>query len=139
MYQLNQSCTRVKDSGIEGSGCFATREIRKGVYFIEYTGERITPTEYKIRVQKYIEQGVINYIIQAKSPEHDKRKVMGYIDATNRGNDSRFANHSCRPNSRYQSIVDEHGIQRILLMAFTDIHDGDEILIDYSKSYREHK
>ena len=130
--------TKRGDSKLQGTGLFATREIRKGQYFIEYTGERIENQEFKKRVIEYSKGKDLNYIIEIKRDDHDKRPKI-FIDAQRYGNDARFANHSCSPNSIYATIVDHEGLLRIFLMAKLDIHPGEEITINYGDEYKEHK
>uniref|UniRef100_A0A0D3H4Z8 SET domain-containing protein n=1 Tax=Oryza barthii TaxID=65489 RepID=A0A0D3H4Z8_9ORYZ len=52
------------------------------------------------------------------------------IDATNKGNMSRFINHSCEPNTEMQKWTVE-GETRVGIFALRDIKTGEELTYDY--------
>ncbi|KAH6959697.1 hypothetical protein BKA56DRAFT_447524, partial [Ilyonectria sp. MPI-CAGE-AT-0026] len=52
------------------------------------------------------------------------------VDATNSGNISRFANHSCEPNCEAKLWMDD-GQPTVTLKATWNICKGDQICIDY--------
>lgn len=81
---------RLTDS--RGFGLFAKEQIPLNAFIIEYVGEVIDSTEFNLRFQR------------SKSNKEDNFYflTMGnnfYIDAGPCGNDARFINHSCEPNS----------------------------------------
>lgn len=64
---------------------------------MEYVGEVLDPLEFSIRVKKYSkEKRQHHYFMALKSDE--------IIDATMKGNITRFVNHSCDPNSETQKV-----------------------------------
>lgn len=64
---------------------------------MEYVGEVIDPFDFHKRVEKYAKQKKEHhYFMALKSDE--------IIDATNKGNITRFINHSCDPNSETQKV-----------------------------------
>ena len=109
----------VRRSKIQGRGGWATRDIKKGEWVVEYTGEKITWAESDRR-----------YDDEKMSRHHtflftlDKRYV---IDAAFDGNDARFINHSCDPNC---DAVVEDG--RIWIETIREVHVGEELAYDYA-------
>lgn len=91
---------------------FATAPIARGQYILEYVGEvrRSQPNQGFYAVQ------VANDL---------------FIDSQLRGNEARFANHSCAPNSRMEKWVvgDEF---RLVLVATRNIAAGAEICFNYN-------
>ena len=75
---------------MHGKGVFATRHLAAGERVIEYVGEVITMAE-----------AIARHPHDAANPDHtfyfhlDDGRV---IDALHGGNDSKWINHSCRPN-----------------------------------------
>ena len=64
---------------------------------MEYIGEVIDPLDFHNRTQKYSkEKREHHYFMALKSDE--------IIDATVKGNITRFVNHSCDPNSETQKV-----------------------------------
>ena len=109
----------IRRSPIQGAGAFATRHIARGTRLIEYTGERLTPTE-----------------ADARYPDDDLERHHTYlfaidddvvIDAAVDGNEARFINHSCEPNC--DAVIDDG---RIFIEAIRDIADGEELAYDYA-------
>ena len=109
----------VRRSKIQGRGGWATRDIKKGEWVVEYTGEKITWAESDRR-----------YDDEKMSRHHtflftlDKRYV---IDAAFDGNDARFINHSCDPNC--EAIITKG---HIYIAALKRIRKGEELVYDYS-------
>uniref|UniRef100_A0A453SV54 SET domain-containing protein n=1 Tax=Aegilops tauschii subsp. strangulata TaxID=200361 RepID=A0A453SV54_AEGTS len=52
------------------------------------------------------------------------------IDATNKGNKSRFINHSCEPNTEMEKWTVD-GETRVGIFALRDIQRGEELTYDY--------
>ena len=105
-------------SKIHGRGVVATRDIPAGTQLIEYVGEVIKPSEADRR-----------YPFDESEPQHtflfsvNSRKI---IDASRKGNISRWINHSCDPNC--EAIVDKG---RVFIHALRDIKKGEELGYDY--------
>ncbi|TVU49513.1 hypothetical protein EJB05_00826, partial [Eragrostis curvula] len=78
-----------------GSGLVAEDEIKKGEFVIEYVGEVIDDRTCEQRLWKMRRQGHTNFYLCEVSSNM-------IIDATNKGNMSRFINHSCEPNTEMQ-------------------------------------
>lgn len=109
-------------SGIEGKGCFAATGFRKGRKIAEYAGERISRAEVAHRLtgkRRIRICGIDSYWA---------------IDGSHGGNGTQYINHSCAPNC-FMRVVRGH----ILIFALRDIHEGDEITLDYVDSYHSDK
>jgi SET domain-containing protein len=98
-----------------GLGLFATDEIEKGRFIIEYLGPRISNAEvHRHRSTRYLF-------------EVNSRWT---IDGSPRWNTARYINHSCRPNA--EAVVSRG---RIHIKALKRIKPGDEITYNYGKNY----
>jgi SET domain-containing protein len=106
---------KVKKSSA-GLGLFATTDIAKGDFIIEYTGERITSEEANRRGGRYLFE------------LNDKWT----IDGKGRDNVARYINHSCRPNSEPELSANE---KRVRIFAKKAIKVGDEITYNYGRQY----
>lgn len=67
------------------------------MFLIEYVGEIIGLREFKKRSEKYAEQNNEHFYFM--SLKNDL-----FIDATKKGNISRYFNHSCDPNCETQKV-----------------------------------
>ncbi|OLE55438.1 MAG: hypothetical protein AUG51_02975 [Acidobacteria bacterium 13_1_20CM_3_53_8] len=103
----------IKDSPIDGKGCFATRFFPRGRKIAEYEGERITSRESRRRAGR-------RKLRICDVDEHWS------IDGSRGGNGTHYMNHSCQPNC-YMKILYGH----VLFFALRDIHPGEEITLDY--------
>jgi uncharacterized protein len=115
---MRKAAFEIRPSPIQGCGAFATRRIRKGTRLIEYTGERITPSEADARYDddRSEHPHVLLFTV-------DKRTV---IDAGVGGNEARYFNHSCEPNCE---AVTEKG--RVYFETLRTIAAGEELTYDY--------
>lgn len=64
---------------------------------MEYVGEVIDSEEFMGRVEKYAKRGMVHHYFMALSSDE-------IIDATIKGNATRFTNHSCEPNCEIQKV-----------------------------------
>ncbi|KAL6838956.1 hypothetical protein ACP4OV_031183 [Aristida adscensionis] len=106
-----------------GYGLVAEDEIKKGEFIIEYVGEVIDDKACEERLWKTRRYGGTNfYLCEVKSNM--------VIDATNKGNMSRYINHSCEPNSEMQKWTVD-GETRVGIFALRNIRKGEELTYDY--------
>ncbi|VVB03320.1 unnamed protein product [Arabis nemorensis] len=106
-----------------GSGIVAEEEIKQGEFIIEYVGEVIDDKTCEERLWKMKHRGETNFYLC----EINRDMV---IDATHKGNKSRYINHSCNPNTQMQKwIID--GETRIGIFATCDIKKGEHLTYDY--------
>lgn len=104
----------IKKSPINGKGCYATINFRRGQKIAEYTGEKISDREAWKRAAR--------------------RRILricdingGWsLDGARGGNGTHYINHSCEPNA-YMKTLNDH----ILFFALRNIKPNEEITIDY--------
>lgn len=123
-FREKSQLVEVRCSGIHRRGLFAQCDIRKDTRIIEYIGERITTTESTRRSHLQMERAKSTgagstYIFHLNS-RYD-------IDGDVSGNDAKYINHSCDPNTVCEII--DHAVW---IIALRDIEEGDEILYDYN-------
>lgn len=108
----------LRTSHIQGTGAFATRNIKKGTRLIEYLGQRISwrTADKRYDDEKMGRHHTFLFTVDDKT----------VIDAAVNGNDARFLNHSCAPNC--EAITDR---KRIFIEAIRNIPAGTELLYDY--------
>lgn len=97
-----------------GLGLFTMDPIKKGNCIIEYKGRVVSKEEEETSRSKYLFQ--INKHLT--------------IDGKPKINKAGYANHSCRPNSEYETRKDH-----VYIMAKRNIKPGEEITVDYGKEY----
>ena len=108
----------VHDSAVHGKGVFATRQLAAGERVIEYVGEVIS-----------MAQAIARHPHDANNPDHtfyfhlDDGRV---IDALHGGNDSKWINHSCRPN-----CLPDEDRGRIFILTRRLVFKGEELTFDY--------
>jgi SET domain-containing protein len=115
----HQELIVVRPSSIHGSGVYAAKGIKRETRIIEYVGEIISSKEADRR-----------YDDEAMKVHHTFLFYLdedSCIDAAKGGNESRFINHSCRPN-----CVAHMKRGRIYIYALKNIRKGDELTYDYN-------
>ncbi|XP_027181736.1 histone-lysine N-methyltransferase ASHH3 [Coffea eugenioides] len=106
-----------------GSGIVADEDIKQGEFVIEYVGEVIDDKTCEDRLWKMKHSGETNFYLC----EINRDMV---IDATYKGNKSRYINHSCCPNTEMQKWRID-GETRIGIFATRDIRKGEHLTYDY--------
>jgi SET domain-containing protein len=118
----------VRESKIHTKGIFAAKDIPKGTCIIEYFGEKITKAEGNRRVDLTHDTHLQNkeiagtYLFELDD-DYD-------IDGDVPGNDAKYINHSCDPNSEYRIMG-----EKIFIYAIRDIKKGEEIAYNYGFAY----
>ncbi|XP_035204427.1 histone-lysine N-methyltransferase SETD2-like isoform X2 [Stegodyphus dumicola] len=107
----------------KGWGLKLLENVPMGTFVIEYVGEIISRKEFKQRVKQYAREKSKHYYFMALRSDE-------IIDATNKGNLSRFMNHSCDPNCETQKWT-VNGELRIGFFAKRDLKAGEELTFDY--------
>ena len=110
----------VRESPLEGFGCFATIRFPKASPIAEYVGEKITHSEAMRRLG-----GSGGKCISELDSDC-------YIDGSVGGNYTQFINHSCEPNADAR-IADGF----MIIVAIRDILPGEEVTVDYLNSFAE--
>ena len=98
-----------------------------GTFVMEYVGEVLDYKEFKSRTRKYDREKIIHHYFMALNGEE-------VIDATRKGNVSRFINHCCDPNAETQKVIatvamrdDDDGDDGGGYVG--EIHDGDDVCL----------
>lgn len=65
---------------------------------MEYVGEVLDPRQFRKRAKKFAKDDVQHFYFMALSADY-------CIDASLKGNISRFINHSCDPNAETQKVL----------------------------------
>ena len=108
----------------KGFGLRAREEIPAAdVFIMEYVGEMLNNQQFKKRAKQFSREDVKHFYFMALSSEF-------CIDASMRGNISRFINHSCDPNAETQKWTVD-GDLRIGFFSKKRISAGEEITFDY--------
>ncbi|XP_058127587.1 histone-lysine N-methyltransferase NSD2-like isoform X3 [Anopheles coustani] len=114
----------VRDFEEKGHGLVASESITYGKFIIEYVGEVIDRNELNRRVKENRQN--TNYFLRI---DH-----LMTIDAGQKGNVSRFINHSCNPNCKMQKWNVGYA-PAIGLFATKDIKAGEELTVNYNSKY----
>jgi hypothetical protein len=117
-------CRPQREPG-KGWGLVALQSIQKGQLVHEYVGEIIDEKEKERRLTEW----------NVEHPNDPNFYIMAlgtgyYVDARVHGNQSRFINHSCDPNTRVATI-NVKGTLRNGIYATRDIKSGEFLCYDY--------
>ncbi|XP_034185567.1 SET domain containing 2 isoform X1 [Osmia lignaria lignaria] len=107
----------------KGFGLRAIVDMLAGEFIMEYVGEVVDPKDFRRRAKEYSKDKNKHYYFMALKSDQ-------IIDATMKGNVSRFINHSCDPNSETQKWT-VNGELRIGFFNKKFIAAGEEITFDY--------
>jgi uncharacterized protein len=108
----------LRTSDIQGTGAFATRNIKKGTRIIEYLGQRIS---WRTADKRYDDDNMKRHHTFLFTVD-DKICIDGAVN----GSAARFINHSCDGNC--EAINDR---KRIFIDARRNIKAGEELAYDY--------
>ena len=113
---------------VKGRGVFASSDIPKGQFVVEYAGEHISLEEAKRRDQEYEKdstKGSFLYYFKSK----DKTCC---IDATEENDRlGRLINHSKKKANLIAKVFDFDPSPRVIFISACDIPRGSELLYDY--------
>ncbi|XP_034945207.1 probable histone-lysine N-methyltransferase CG1716 isoform X2 [Chelonus insularis] len=107
----------------KGFGLRATADLPAGEFIMEYVGEVVNTRDFRKRAKEYSKDKNRHYYFMALKSDQ-------IIDATMKGNISRFINHSCDPNAETQKWT-VNGELRIGFFNRRFIAAGEEITFDY--------
>ena len=126
-------------SPIHGWGLFAKTPFRRGMMVIEFAGEVVGQDVANGREAMWARRGAVRR-------RYNRRNVGGcyffrmdaehIVDATVKGNESRFINHCCDPNCDAR-VVNINNENKIIFFANRDISPGEEITYDYKFQYED--
>lgn len=106
--------------------------IPSGTFVVEYVGELIDQSQAKKRTRIYNKIGV-TYLFDLDY--NVKGEATYSIDATHKGNLSRFINHSCAANLQTwpaTSCNENRDMHRLYYISLRAIRAGEELTVDYS-------
>lgn len=107
----------------KGSGLFALENIDSGSFVIEYIGEVLDPASFSKRQSQLEKEGQKHfYFMTLRSTQT--------IDASRKGNLSRFINHSCNPNCATEKWIVNRRMC-VGIFAIKPIKKGTELTFDY--------
>lgn len=118
-----------KRSGAKGWGIYAQLPVSAGQFVLEYVGEVIDADELDVRSRE-CEKEPHFYFLSISAGDT--------IDASKKGNISRFINHSCDPNCVTQKWQ-VNGESRVGIFALRNIRVGEELTFDYQFERFSHK
>ncbi|XP_015186803.1 PREDICTED: probable histone-lysine N-methyltransferase CG1716 [Polistes dominula] len=107
----------------KGFGLRAVTDLDVGEFIMEYVGEVVDPKDFRRRAKEYSKDKNRHYYFMALKSDQ-------IIDATLKGNISRFINHSCDPNAETQKWT-VNGELRIGFFIKKFITAGEEITFNY--------
>ncbi|XP_075779098.1 histone-lysine N-methyltransferase SETD2 isoform X2 [Pelodiscus sinensis] len=107
----------------KGWGLRAAKDLLSNTFVLEYCGEVLDHKEFKARVKEYARNKNIHYYFMALKNDE-------IIDATQKGNCSRFMNHSCEPNCETQKWT-VNGQLRVGFFTTKLVPSGSELTFDY--------
>lgn len=108
---------------MKGFGLRAASDIQGGEFIMEYVGEVLNAKQFEKRANAYSKDKNKHYYFMALRSD-------AVIDATSKGNISRFINHSCDPNAETQKWT-VNGELRIGFFTTRFIPAGEEVTFDY--------
>ncbi|XP_037032827.1 probable histone-lysine N-methyltransferase CG1716 isoform X2 [Bradysia coprophila] len=118
----NSDCSIFR-AGKKGFGMKAVSVIEAGEFIMEYVGEVLNSKQFDERRFKYSNDNIQHHYFMALRSDC-------VIDATIKGNISRFINHSCDPNAETQKWT-VNGELRIGFFSTRTIQPDEEITFDY--------
>nr|XP_046254357.1 histone-lysine N-methyltransferase SETD2 isoform X2 [Scatophagus argus] len=107
----------------KGWGLRAAKDLAPNTFVLEYCGEVLDHKEFKTRVKEYARNKNIHYYFMSLRNNE-------IIDATLKGNCSRFMNHSCEPNCETQKWT-VNGQLRVGFFTTKAVSAGTELTFDY--------
>ncbi|VDI37777.1 histone-lysine N-methyltransferase SETD2, partial [Mytilus galloprovincialis] len=107
----------------KGFGLKTNAELPHGDFVMEYVGEVLDYKTFKSRTKQYAKSGESHFYFMALNADE-------VIDASYKGNVSRFINHSCDPNCETQKWT-VNGVLRVGFFTKKEIPADTELTFDY--------
>lgn len=115
-------------SDLIGFGVFLNRVIKKGEYIGEYVGE----------VKRYLplRSSRNDYVGELRISDYVPLKFI--VDARNKGNLTRYINHSETPNLQSITVICK-GMMHAIFVAKKEIQNDAQLTYDYGPAYWRHR
>jgi SET domain-containing protein len=129
----------VQQTPLKGRGLFAAEEIPANTFVREYVGEIIGQDTLSQRRQTHVSNKhmFVAYLNKNRIFDTSTQKYVSvdtYLDSTHKASISRFINHSCDPNCRFETWnVDNH--MKIGIFTTRCLSASEELTFDYMWDY----
>ncbi|KAI5244375.1 Histone-Lysine N-Methyltransferase Setd2 [Manis pentadactyla] len=107
----------------KGWGLRAAKDLPSNTFVVEYRGEVLDREEFKAWIKEYAWNKNIHYYFMALKNDE-------IIDAIQKGNCSRFMNHSCEPNCEAQKWI-VNGQLKVAVFTTKLVPSGSVLTFDY--------
>lgn len=108
----------------KGYGLRVNVDLQPNEFIYEYIGEVINEPTFRRRTIQYDEEGIKHFYFMSLTKSE-------FVDATRKGNLSRFCNHSCNPNCYVDKWVVGEKL-RMGIFAERHIKAGEELAFNYN-------
>lgn len=137
-YCLNRTTQRVPSTNKvtvirtdnKGLGVASHGRLQQGAFVSEYVGELITSSMAKERLMA-LGNADKCFILQYREHLSNGNIMTTNVDATFKGNVTRFINHSCAPNLIMVPIRSDSIVPRLCLFTCNDVEPGEELSFSY--------
>ena len=124
---LNLSIFKTEGKGL---GVRTETSVPGGTFIGEYVGEIVSVAEASARLAA-TRRAESCYIVQYREHLSDGRVMTTNVDATNKGNVTRFLNHSCDPNVVMVPVRVNSVLPRLCLFSSREVSAGEELCFSY--------
>jgi histone-lysine N-methyltransferase SETMAR len=120
----------------KGFAVFSIENINKNEFICEYVGVILSKDSANDKIQLNKIKKKPNYVLQIRE-NYEKMTVNTFIDAEEKGNVSRFLNHSCNPNLYFDIIRIDSFIPVVAFFSKRHIKEGEELTFSYGEKNQE--
>lgn len=114
----------------KGLGVVSSTDLRQGSFVGEYAGEVVSSLVADERLKSHSSTAKC-YIIRYREHLSNDTVMTTNIDATYKGNVTRFINHSCDPNLVMLPIRSDSIVPRLCLFTCKHVSAGNELCFSY--------
>lgn len=114
----------------KGVGIASTCHLQQGTFVGEYVGEIITSSMATERLRS-LSNAAKCFIVQYREHMSNGNIITTNVDATSKGNFTRYINHSCEPNLIVVPVRSDSIVPRLCFFTCVDIKAGEELCFSY--------